>query len=111
MPVRGLEWDRACLVARELGSGLKGAVSSASSAKERQHDPAVEWHHPGARAAPTGSRVELRVYAAASGARSDLSGAHSVDPPDYARPPLVRVPQPDLLSRALVPTQLTTGRE
>src|SRR5436853_7406542 len=101
MPARALAWHRSCLAALELGSGLKGAVSSASSAKERQHDSAVEWHRPGARAAPTGSRVELRMCSAASGARPDLPGAHTVDPPDYARPPLVRVPQPDLLlSRA-----------
>src|SRR5947209_16324781 len=110
MPACAPAWHRSCLAALELGSGLKGAVSSASSAKERQHDSAVEWHRPGARAAPTGSRVELRVCSAASGARPDLPGAHPVDPPDHARPPPVRVPEPDPLSCARVQARLTTRK-
>src|SRR5947208_8950563 len=111
MPARALAWHRSCLAALELGSGLKGAVRSVSSAKERQHDPAVEWHRPGARAAPTSTRVELRVCSAASGARPNLPGAYLVDQPGHARPPLVRVPEPNPLSRARVPTRLTTGRQ
>src|SRR5438105_9196946 len=51
------------------------------------------------------------MCSAASGARPDLPGAHPVDQPGHARSPVVRVPEPEPLSRARVPTQLTTGRE
>src|SRR5947209_20285249 len=110
MPARAPAWHRSCLAALELGSGLKGAASSADSAKERRHDSAVEWHRPGARAAPPGSRTELRVWSAHSGARANLPAAHLVDPPDHARPPPVRVPHPDSLSCARVQARLTTGK-
>src|SRR5438128_11992559 len=79
-------------------------------AKELPHDPAMEWHRAGAGATPTGHRVELRVCSPASGTRPDLPRAHPVDQPDHARPPPIRVPDPDPLCRPRVRARLTTLR-
>ena len=62
----------------------------------------------GAGAAPPGRRAELCVCPITPGARPDLPGARSVDPPGHARPPAVRVPDPDPLSRPRVPARLTS---